>query len=411
MDVLGRDAELAQIDGWLRAGAGHADAPAPPGGGPVTPGGVLVIEGEPGIGKTTLWGEVVRRARLAGWQVLSCRPVPSDAGLPHVGLTDLLRPIPASTFERLPRPQRRPLEVALLLQEAGERDLEPRAVGTGLTALLAAVAEAGPLLLAIDDAQWLDPASARSLAFALRRLDRSPVRVAAAVRIDAAPEPAAAQGPRAGAFAGIEAALGGQALTRLPVGPLSLASAYHMFRRRSGRVVPAAGAGADPPGLGRQPVLRPGDSPGDQPRRRPAARRPLPVPGNHSDLALLRLRRLPRATRDVLTRDLRDAQRVRQRRRPARRWPRPNGRASWWCSPRAGGVRAPAVRVGAVLLAAGGGPAGPAPPPGRRAGSPEERARHLALAADGPDGRDRGRVWTAPPRWPARGAPPTWPSS
>ncbi len=107
VDVRGRDAELAQIDGWLRAGTqGSAE--------PVSSGGVLVIEGEPGIGKTTLWGEAVRRARLAGCQLLSCRPVPSDAGLPHVGLSDLLRPVPAGAFEHLPAPQRRPLEVALL---------------------------------------------------------------------------------------------------------------------------------------------------------------------------------------------------------------------------------------------------------------------------------------------------------
>jgi hypothetical protein len=123
MDVLGRDAELALIDAWLRF--------SPPAAEPLPAGSVLVIEGEPGIGKTTLWSEAVHRAQLAGWQVLSCRPVPSDAGLPHVGLTDLLGPVPAQTFENLPRPQRQPLEVALLRREAGDGDLDPRAVGTG----------------------------------------------------------------------------------------------------------------------------------------------------------------------------------------------------------------------------------------------------------------------------------------
>jgi hypothetical protein len=136
MDVLGRDAELARIDGWLRAGTLDQAEPVSP--------SVLVIEGEPGIGKTTLWSAAVSRARLAGWQVLLCRPVPSDAGLPHVGLTDLLRPVPAATFGCIPAPQRRPLAVALLREEAGESDLDPRAVGTGLTALLTAVAETGP---------------------------------------------------------------------------------------------------------------------------------------------------------------------------------------------------------------------------------------------------------------------------
>src|SRR5712675_1885302 len=99
MDVVGRDAELARLDAWLGTGGGEAAPPVPAG-------SVLVIDGEPGIGKTTLWSEAARRARLAGWQVLSCRPVPSDAGLPHVGLTDLLRPVSAETFARLPAPQR-----------------------------------------------------------------------------------------------------------------------------------------------------------------------------------------------------------------------------------------------------------------------------------------------------------------
>jgi KaiC/GvpD/RAD55 family RecA-like ATPase len=63
VDVLGRDAELATIDGWLSF--------RPPAAEPAPAGSVLVIDGEPGIGKTTLWGEAVRRARLAGWRVLS----------------------------------------------------------------------------------------------------------------------------------------------------------------------------------------------------------------------------------------------------------------------------------------------------------------------------------------------------
>ena len=58
MDVLGRDAELALIDGWLLRGAQERAEP-------VSPGGVLVIEGEPGIGKTTLWSAAVSRARQA----------------------------------------------------------------------------------------------------------------------------------------------------------------------------------------------------------------------------------------------------------------------------------------------------------------------------------------------------------
>jgi DNA-binding CsgD family transcriptional regulator len=372
MDVLGRDAELDRIDAWLRAGAGEVGEPVPAG-------SVLVVEGEPGIGKTTLWGEAVRRARLAGWQVLSCRPVPSDAGLPHVSLTDLLRPVPAETFEALPAPQRQPLEVALLREEAGESDLDPRAVGTGLTALLGVLADAGPLMLAVDDAQWLDPASARSLAFALRRLGGWCVRLVVAVRIEHGP------GQRAGAFAAIEASLDGQVLSRIPVGPLSVASIHQMFRQVLGASFPrpvlvrihrAAGGNAFYALEIAREVQRLGI---------PAPGRPLPVPGDHRELALLRLRRLPRPTRNVLA--------------AVAAMPRPL----------AGDVDlealAPAEVVGIVRVRPDGlvefshplfGSAlySSLPEAARRklhrelagrAASLEERARHLALAADGPD--------------------------
>jgi DNA-binding CsgD family transcriptional regulator len=372
MDVLGRDAELDRIDAWLRAGAREV-------GDPVPAGSVLVVEGEPGIGKTTLWGETVRRARLAGWQVLSCRPVPSDAGLPHVSLADLLRPVPAETFEALPAPQRQPLEVALLREEAGESDLDPRAVGTGLTALLSVLADAGPLMLAVDDAQWLDPASARSLAFALRRLGGWCVRLVVAVRIEHNP------GRRAGTFAVIEAALDGQVLSRIPVGPLSVASIHQMFRDVLGASFPrpvlvrihrAAGGNAFYALEIAREVRRLGI---------PAPGRPLPVPGDHRELALLRLRRLPRPTRNVLA--------------AVAAMPRPS----------AGDVDiealAPAEVAGIVRVRPDGlvefshplfGSAlySSLPEAARRklhrelagrAASLEERARHLALAADGPD--------------------------
>jgi hypothetical protein len=98
--VLGRSAELRQIEDWppvARTVPGPGMAPA-----------LLVIEGKPGIGKTTLWAEAIRRASGLGWQVLSCRPVPSDAGLPYVGLADLVRPVPDELFGRLPQPQQGP---------------------------------------------------------------------------------------------------------------------------------------------------------------------------------------------------------------------------------------------------------------------------------------------------------------
>lgn len=349
-------------------------------------------------GKTTLWGEAQRRARLAGWQVLSCSPVPSEARLPHVGLADLLRPVPVRIFESISAPRRRPLEVALLREEAGEGNLEPRAVGTGLMALLDALADAAPLLLAVDDAQWLDPASARSLSFALRRLDQRRVCLIAAVRIEGPP------GQRAGAFAALEASLGRQAVSRLPVGPLSEASIHQVFRQVLGASFPrpvlvrihraAAGNAFYALEIAREVRLAGVPSPG----------RPLPVPGDHRELALLRLRRLPRATRDVLA--------------VVAAMPRPSA-ADVDLDALAPAELAGIVRVQPHGLVTFGHPLfGSAlysslPEAARRklhrelagrAASLEERARHLTLAAEGPDSqiaqvRDEAAVAAA-----ARGA-------
>jgi DNA-binding CsgD family transcriptional regulator len=285
--VLGRDVEVSAIEAWL--------LPAPAGAtGNARASSVLVIEGEPGIGKTTLWNEGTYRARRLGWQVLSCRPVSSDAAMPHVALADLLRPVPDQTFARLPAPQLRALKVALLRAEAGDGDLEPRAIGTALTTLLEAVAEDGPLMLAVDDAQWLDPASARALAFALRRLGDRQVAIMAAIRT---------QGPGTGrtrAFAAIETALSPGAPERLAVGPLSVASVHQVFQQNLGTSFPRPvlvkihrAAGGNPfyaLEIARE-VLR---------RGVPRAGQALPVPDDHRDLTLLRLRRLPQVTRDLL---------------------------------------------------------------------------------------------------------------
>lgn len=403
MDVWGRDAELAQIDRWLRAGAPEAAEPG-------LTGGALVLEGEPGIGKTTLWSEAVHRARLTGCQVLSCCPVPSEAGLPHVALADLLRAVPAGTFECLPVPQRRPLEVALLREEAGEGALEPRAVSTGLTALLGALAQAGPLLLAVDDAQWLDQASARALAFALRRLEQRRVRLVAAVRMEVPggrppqERPGGKLAPRAGGFAVIEASLDGQALSRLPVGPLTVASMHQMFHQVLGASFPRPvlvrihqAAGGNPfYGLEiAREVRRAGVPPPGQ---------PLPVPADQRDLALLRLRRLPRATRKVLVGI--------------------SAMSSASASDLDLAALAPAERAGIVVVRPGGRVEFGHPLFGsalysslaevdrralhrrlaQRAASLEERARHLALAAAGPDDATAAELDRAAAAASARGA-------
>ena len=152
MTLVGRSRELSEIHGWLAVSGGPRSTTA------------LIMEGEAGIGKTELWNEALRLAADGGHRVLSCRTSPSEAHLGYVALSDLLRSCPDADFERLPDLQRRPLEVALLRAEPGEGELEPRAVGTGLLSLLEAISSQQPLLLGVDDGQWLDAASARVLA-------------------------------------------------------------------------------------------------------------------------------------------------------------------------------------------------------------------------------------------------------
>src|SRR2546426_2462297 len=91
--VVGREVELSAADDFLSAIAEGFAA--------------LALEGEPGIGKTTLWREAIRRARARGFRVLACRPAQSEAKLSFAGLGDPLGPVPADVFDALPEPQRR----------------------------------------------------------------------------------------------------------------------------------------------------------------------------------------------------------------------------------------------------------------------------------------------------------------
>ena len=132
--------------------------------------GVLEIEGEAGIGKTTLWSEGVARAQRAGFHVAVSRVAQAESTLSFAALGDLFHDVPEDVLALLPPPQRRALEVALLRREADERALDARAVAMACSTALRLLADEGPVLLAVDDVQWLDEPSARTLSFVLRRL-------------------------------------------------------------------------------------------------------------------------------------------------------------------------------------------------------------------------------------------------
>jgi DNA-binding CsgD family transcriptional regulator len=282
MTLVGRSRELSEIHSWLALTGGPKSTTA------------LVILGEAGIGKTELWNETLRLAADGGHRVLSCHTSPSEAHLGYVALSDLLRSCSGAAFERLPDLQRRPLEVALLRAEAPEGELDPRAVGTGLLSLLETISSQQPLLLGIDDGQWLDSASTRVLAFALRRVSELPVRLVVTIRT--------AEQATGGSLstAHLERELGAASISRLEVGPLSLAAIHELVRNALGvsvarpvlvRIHRAAGGNPFYALEITREVLRRGS---------PRPGEPLPVPTDQHDVALLRLRRLPLRTRQAL---------------------------------------------------------------------------------------------------------------
>src|SRR5215470_16394608 len=196
--VVGRDRELAAVAAFLDA------VPSGPCG--------LVLEGAAGIGKTTVWGAGAALAAGRSYTVLSCRPAESEATLSFAALGDLLDGILDQALTPLPPPQRRALEVALLIKDPVGNPPEQRAVAVAFLAVIRHLSASGTVILAIDDLQWLDVPSARTVEFALRRLrcERAGLLASARDPGDGHPAPAASTG------------LSAERLTRLQVGPLTL---------------------------------------------------------------------------------------------------------------------------------------------------------------------------------------------
>ena len=163
--LLGRDAERRQLDlllGQARAGSS----------------GVLVLRGEPGIGKTALLGYAAESAE--SMRVLRAAGIEAETELAFAGLYSLLHPL-AGYLAALPEGQAAALRAALGLSrnQAAPGRL---AVAAGVHGLLTTAAEHRPLLLAVDDLHWLDPASSEALTFALRRLGRDAIACVVTLR-------------------------------------------------------------------------------------------------------------------------------------------------------------------------------------------------------------------------------------
>lgn len=185
-----------------------------------------MIEGEPGIGKTTLWLEALRAIETRGYQMLAARPAESEARLSYVSLADLIAGVFDAARPRLPSPQAQALAAVLLRKEPNER-ADPRTTAAGLVSIVTALAAKAPLVIAVDDVQWLDSASARALEFAARRLPAQ-AGLLLTRRSD---------GPQETPLH-LDRALPEERLLRIVPTPLSLGALHHLIESRLGTAPP-----------------------------------------------------------------------------------------------------------------------------------------------------------------------------
>ncbi|TMB57194.1 MAG: hypothetical protein E6J47_03050 [Chloroflexi bacterium] len=272
-EIVGRDEELATLGAFVND---VRDGPA-----------ALLLEGEAGMGKSTLWLAGVEHARRERFRVLSSRPAEAERSLAHVGLSDLLEDVLDDVLPALPAPRQRALKVAMLRDETSGDPVDHRALAVAVRDVLQLVSEREPTLIAVDDIQWLDPSSSTALAFALRRLGASHLLVLLTRRL--------ADGPQ---LSGLDQALGGTRLGRLSVGPLSVGALHQLLRYRLGRA------------FARQTLLRIHEQSGGNPffalelarvldpEVDPA--QPLPVPTTLEELLSARIAGLPASTREAL---------------------------------------------------------------------------------------------------------------
>jgi ATP/maltotriose-dependent transcriptional regulator MalT len=273
--LVGRGVEIARISSFLDDLQTGATA--------------LLIAGEPGIGKTSVWRQGLRIAAERSFRILVTRPAETDIQLPFAGLDDLLRDTLPVVLPDLPRPQQRALGAALLLEDPGAMPPDVRSLSVACREALRLLTRQSPVVLAVDDVQWLDEPSVTVLTHALRRLEADRIGLLGTVRGGGE------------AHAGLISAVPRARAMRLSLGPLALGAVHRLVIQRLNRAMPRPTlvrihelSGGNPfyaleiarALLSRSSTVRPSE--------------PLPVPEDLQALLRMRLDALPPGARAVL---------------------------------------------------------------------------------------------------------------
>ncbi|NRQ32378.1 AAA family ATPase [Nonomuraea sp. NN258] len=381
----GRSAELGSVYAWL-----DLRHPGPR---------MLMISGEAGLGKTSLWTAALSTARAAEARVLACRPGEAETGLIYSGLGDLLDgQEDAPAVRALPAPLRDALGVALLWREPGATPPDQRAVALAVLHLLRRWVAERPLIVAVDDLQWLDPSTEAVLGFALRRLDQ-PAGLLATLRT----------GTGDSSWPALARAVPADRVARCEIGPMDRDSIGAVVAQRYGRPLRPGPLRVVHEASGGNPLFALELARNLDERHPPAAE--LPVPESLRHLLRTMIDGLSDAAAEVALM-LASASRARaglldgapERHEGlaelvARHVVVTDGRVPRFTNPlygaavleSAGAVRRREMHARLARSAAG----------------PEERARHLALAATGPDPVAADALHEAARLAVARGAPYT----
>jgi DNA-binding CsgD family transcriptional regulator len=208
-ELVGRDEELRLVLSTLE------DLPA-----------AVVLEGDAGIGKTSVWRAAVDALEAGGVRVLSTRTAEAESRLSYAGLADILDPFLDEALAPLPPPQRRALEVALHRSEPEDSPPDQAAIAFATLGALRTATLPGAVIVAVDDMQWLDAPSLFALTFVAGRLRGEAVGYLLALRSEPSERPPLE----------LERRLGEARVRYVRLGPLSLGAVHHLVQTRLGVV-------------------------------------------------------------------------------------------------------------------------------------------------------------------------------